>query len=137
VCALESEALYDPRDGPLVCDRVLPDVPLRQWVMSVPYERRRVLAAQPGDADADVAVVPLRSACAGVKACAVSAARARDGKEATETIATATAMTTTTVRVKATGDDGWLWTTNSAAPPAAVRAPGRMDWATLMHRVWG
>jgi hypothetical protein len=72
-----------------------------------------------------------------VKACAASAARARDGKEATETIATATAMTTTTVRVKATGDDGWLWTTNSAAPPAAVRAPGRMDWATLMHRVWG
>jgi hypothetical protein len=28
-----------------VCDRVLPDVPLRQWVMSVPYELRRVLAA--------------------------------------------------------------------------------------------
>ncbi len=30
-----------------VCDRVLPDVPLRQWVMSVPYELRRVLAADP------------------------------------------------------------------------------------------
>jgi hypothetical protein len=28
-----------------VCDRVLPDVPLRQWVLSVPYELRRVLAA--------------------------------------------------------------------------------------------
>ena len=30
-----------------MCDRVLPDVPLRQWVMSVPYELRRVLAADP------------------------------------------------------------------------------------------
>ena len=30
-----------------VCDRVLPDVRLRQWVMSVPYELRRVLAADP------------------------------------------------------------------------------------------
>ena len=30
-----------------VCDRVLPDVPLRQWVMSVPYELRRVLASDP------------------------------------------------------------------------------------------
>jgi hypothetical protein len=30
-----------------VCDRVLPDVPLRQWVLSVSYELRRVLAADP------------------------------------------------------------------------------------------
>ena len=88
-----------------------------------------------------VAVVPLRSASAVVKACATLAARARDGKDATETpattTATATTTTTTTARVEATGDDGWMWRPNSAAPPAAVRTPGRMDWATLMHRVWG
>jgi hypothetical protein len=30
-----------------VCDRALPDVPLRRWVMSVPYELRRVLASDP------------------------------------------------------------------------------------------
>ena len=30
-----------------VCDRVLPDVPLRQWVLSVPFELRKVLAADP------------------------------------------------------------------------------------------
>ena len=82
-----------------------------------------------------VAVVPPRSACVGVKACATLAARARDGDDATELSATKTA--TAMARVEATGDDGWMWTTNSAAPPAAIRTPGRMDWATLMHRVWG
>ena len=48
-----------------------------------------------------------------------------------------TATATATARVEATGDDGWMWTTNRAAPPTAARTPGRMDWATLMHRVWG
>ncbi len=85
-----------------------------------------------------VAVVPLRSACAGVKvkACATSAARTREGTDATETSTTATA-TATTARGEAKGDDGWMWTPDGAAPPAAVRTSGRMDWATLMHRVWG
>jgi Putative transposase len=55
-----------------------------------------------------IAVVPLRSASVGVKACATSAARARDGKDATETPAIGTA--TTTAPVEATGDDGWMWT---------------------------
>lgn len=48
-----------------------------------------------------------------------------------------TATATATARVEATGDDGWMWTTNSAVGSAAVLKPGRMDWATLMHRVWG